>query len=225
MNFKFITVCACALVFLFLITSCEKEEATEPTQVEASDNNSQMEGSEQDFHMHFDATMTEEEADAAWEKALASRRASKELMAKPPTGYTNVLAVYVKTKTGTGKYDGTDDHVHINVKFKLDDYSPIKTIVLNNKGDDREGGWDYYIGGTSVGLTHAAQIEEATLQLEGTDGWGVERYVVRLRPNDQIVDTQGWSELIATERRVLDQDHNSGAYYKKGYYTGIVTFH
>lgn len=230
MNYKYITACACALVFLFLVTSCEKDESIEVAQVEqVADDAPAEEVSEPDFHMHFDANMTEDEVDEAWERGLKKYLSENEsLQAKPPTGLTNVLATQIKTKTGSGKYDGTDGSVKITIKFGVQGYMPSHTLSLNNPGDDREGGWDVYYKGHAVGLTSFAFIDEATLQLKGTDGWGVERMIVRLRPQDQIVPATGWSELNGSKPSdfYLDSDYSYqwDSWYKNGGNTGYIHF-
>ncbi len=173
----------------------------------------QSEGIQPILHMYFGPEVSEEEGLAKFDKAIAkyhNNNLKLDLLDWPgtPPWYYRVY-----TKTGTyedsGSYHcGTDGSVQISIDFRTNlGFIYQNDIVLNNPGDDREGGWDvYYLSlnpQKSGNTVNWIEIASAGIKLKGKDGWFLKRLTV-------VADKNDYTSLSSKPEIWLDNNTNNG---------------
>ena len=98
---------------------------------------------------------------------------------------------------------------------------------MNNEGNDRENGaWDFYYFGTHVSSINWIEAESAVLALQGTDGWHIRFFDIRVWSSRQFSSAIGNSRAISSPQIWLDNNTSTGwDYYNTGNVgTGRTTF-
>lgn len=176
------------------------------------------------FHRHYDANLTEQESEALWEEDLNGLEIEKSLKA-----YSTEWFHRVATRTGTQTDNGTDDEVKCLIRYRTDIGSYTKSwTILDNSGDDREGGWDYYLVRSTISDRAIQWIEliYAQISLKGTDGWFVTNFNVYDSPSFQNIPATGTTSIYSQPNRWLDNETSSGVdiYSTGSIGTGRLTF-
>lgn len=220
------------LVFagMFFLVSCEKEDALvkdnsfvqeEGLKSTTGDQVMPIDASEAEvvLHKHYDGSLTAEEVDAKW---IEDKSKFKTILNQK--GYSTEWFFDVRTYTGLQTNNESDGRVDVYIHFKTDIDLNHNTgwNTINNPGDDREGGWDLYlvrdyISGVSI---QWIELKSAYVNLQGTDGWYIKNYEVRLETSDQNVSATGYSEIITTPELWLDSSTSTGW---DSYFTGWIT--
>ncbi len=213
------------------IVSCEKAETdTEIQNIEKQENFMSTTGNSDTtvaddqskviqpmFHMHFGPEVSEEEGHAKFDKAIAKYFNNNSKLDVDGTG-TTFLNYIVQTRTGTyedsgSHHCGTDGSVRIHIDFRTDlGYIHQNNIVLNNPGNDREGGWDVYylrLKPTKNGnLVNWIEIPSAGISLKGKDGWYLRTVNVFL--GSYINSSSNFAALHSRPEMWLDNNTNNG---------------
>jgi len=226
------------LVLALVMASCQKEEPENDVFIE----NAQEEGfvsktgksdSEMEIssgvltpllHRSYDASMSKEEASALFHADVD--RFEKE------NGHANRTGSYIKfevwTRTSNHAHSQTDANVWGRVNFLTDKGSKnLPWFRLNNEGDDRENGaWDFYYFGTHASSISWFEAKSATVALQGTDGWHVKYFDIRVWGHKQFSSASGNSRVLSNPEIWLDNNTSSGwDYHYTGYVgTGRTTF-
>ena len=210
------------MVVALLMASCEKSEAETELPIEKSQEEgftSKTENSDSQIdarsevlspllHRRYDASMSKEEASALFRIAVA--KFEKE------NGQTNKTASFihfdVETRTSNHAHSQTDGNVWARVNFLTDNgHKNLPWFRLNNEGDDRENGsWDFYHFGTHVSSISWIEAENAVLALQGTDGWHIRYFDVRLYSWDQYSNASGSTRILSNPEIWLDNSTSSG---------------
>jgi len=225
-------------VCIFFATSCEKTETETDLPNEDSkeegfysktgNNDSEIESPSEFLtpllHRRYDASFSKEEAQALFR--------SEVVKFKKENGHTNRTASYiyfdVDTRTSNYAHSQTDANVWARVNF-LTDKGPknLPWFRLNKTGDDRQNGaWDFYHFGTHVSSINWLEAKSATVALQGTDGWHVRYFDIRVYGYKQYSSATGNSRVLSNPETWLDNNTSSGwDYYSTGYVgTGRTTF-
>ena len=226
------------LLITITMTSCEKIETTpDPIQeiegnLSTTNNDDQIEIDDTKtekpvLHMHFSKDLTKEEADAEWNKTVNKFIETYKLEIGPieDRGVSTEWFASVRTRTGTQTYNDTDAKVRARLGFRSSYGNTSHSwLDIDNAGDDREkGDWDYYlfrnwISGQSVSWV---QARWAQLALQGTDGWFVTDFDVRLYPSYQSIPATGSTFIYSAPNVWLDNSSSSGWDY---YHTGNIGY-
>lgn len=226
------------MLLALMISSCEKTE-TDP---EIPQEDSQEEGftsetgkndSEIDatseflsplLHKRYDASLSKEEA-----ADLFSAEVSKYMK---ESGHANRSTSYfyfdVWTRTSNYAHSQTDGNVWGRFNFLTDQGAKnLPWVRMNNEGDDRQNGsWDFYYFGTHTSSINWLEAKSATLALQGTDGWHIKYFDVRVWASSQFGSSTGNSRVLSNPEIWLDNNTAAGwDYYYTGYVgTGRTTF-
>lgn len=180
----------CGLIaFALLIISCDKQETETDISKEAvieegfmsttEHSDSEIEESQEGLypllHISFDASLSEEEADAKFQTEIS--KLEKEVDQTTNKGGRSVF-YSIRTRTGGCTNCKTDGRVEASVSFKSQEgisYSP--KLYLDNHGDDRERGqWDFYIFVHKIDVWDEwIAVNRATINLQGRDGWYIKK--------------------------------------------------
>lgn len=156
------------------------------------------------LHMSFDKDLSEEEASAKFDKAIEAYLTKNKNQNKG----TSIEWLYrIWNYTGTNNYNDTDGSVRAFVGFNTSRGEYYHTnVILDNSGDDREGGWDYYLIQTNFSQQEVTWIElkNAFIQLQGTDGWYLKSYYLLVLDSDQILPAIGSSTIVSEAEVWLD---------------------
>lgn len=175
------------------------------------------------LHKHYDASLSREEVDAKFNKEVEGYIQKNNLTARSTEWYYQI-----ETYTGTGSSNGTNGNVWARVNFLTDQghrhlaYVELDRFWIN----DRKGGWDRYLFRSSIQNPSIdwVEIEQATLALQGTDGWYVEFFAVRVQNNYQRAPATGNSIMFSEPEIWLDNSTSGGwDYYYTGYFGGTAT--
>ncbi|MDH7445494.1 hypothetical protein [Aquimarina sp. 2201CG14-23] len=183
------------ILFLFVCTmfliSCEKQEVNN----ELSDTNEQenfmsttgksdavltlddYEINQPLVHLRFDGDLSKAEADAKFDEAVLAYKSKHLTQTK---SNTTEWFYRLTTKTGTQRHAKTDGKVMAVVSFNTRWGGNVTSFnVLDNPGNDREGGWDYYLlkaaSNSSLGVKWV-EFDKAIIYLQGMDEWFVEEF-------------------------------------------------
>lgn len=222
---------ALLFVFILLALSCEKTE----TETDLPDRDNQEEGftsktgnndSEIEIasgvlspllHKRYNAFLNKEEAEALFNTAIS------EFIKE--NGYVHKSSSYfnfkVATRTGNYAHSQTDGNVWARFNFLTDKgHQYLPWVRMNNEGDDRENGsWDFYYFGTHAPSINWLEAESGSLALQGTDGWYVKYFDLRVLSWDQQVNATGSTRFLSDPETWLDNTTSSGWDY---YYTGNI---
>lgn len=226
------------IVLALVMTSCQKEEPQnelfiENTQEEGfvsktGNNDSEIEATSEVLtpllHRSYDASMSKEEAAALFHADVA--KFEKE------NGKTNRPGKYIKfevwTLTSSLSHSQTDANVWARANFLTDKGSKnVPWFRLNNEGNDRENGaWDFYYFGTHTSSINWFEAKSATVALQGTDGWHIKYFDIRVWGSKQYSSASGNSRVLSNPESWLDNNTSSGwDYHNTGYVgTGRTTF-
>ncbi|WP_109436279.1 hypothetical protein [Aquimarina sp. AU119] len=156
------------------------------------------------LHMSFDGDVSEEQASTKFNEAVAVYLTNNKSDNK---GSGTELLYRIWNYTGTKKDNDTDGKVKAHVGFNTNkgEYYDIN-VILDNEGDDREGGWDYYLIKTNLPKEDVAWVElrNAFIQLQGQDGWYLKRYYLIILDSDQVQFAVGASDIVSEAEVWLD---------------------
>lgn len=227
---------------VLFITSCEKSEGTMETELivaqqeegfksETGNTDTALKidpnASQPILKMHFDTTISKEEAIHSFDEA------ANEFISKQPIqnkAFSTEWYYKVWTYTGNQSNNGTDGDAGTYVRFNTSAggyTAPFNR--MDNIGDDREGGWDAYLFKASFpgkAITWV-EINYATLYLEGTDGWFVTDFVVQINAENQTLPATGASSLWCKPNVWLDNSCSNScwdSYFCNKNNTGRLNF-
>lgn len=220
------------------IMSCEKSEYdpsvhdNEPQEEgftsETNNSDSEIEISSEILtpllHKRYDASLSKNEASALFHAEVA--KFEKE------NGHSNRSASYIKfevwTRTSNYAHSQTDGNVWARFNFLTDQGSKnLPWARLNNAGDDRQNGaWDFYYFGAHVSSINWFEAKSSTVALQGTDGWHIKYFDIRVWGHKQYSSATGNSRVLSNPEIWLDNSTSTGwDYYYTGYVgTGRTTF-
>lgn len=230
-NINVLTTLAMVVVWALFAVSCEKSETEtdlpkEDSQDEGFNSHTGHNDSIMDvtsktlsplLHLRYDASLSKEEAEASFDMAVAKFIKENGHAEKTSSYFT----FRVWTRTGNLSHSQTDGNVWARFNF-LTDKGPkhLPWVRLNNEGDDRENGaWDFYYFGSHASSINWLETKSATLALQGTDGWYVKYFDVRVYSWDQYVSATGSTRILSDPETWLDNATSGGWDY---YYTGYV---
>ncbi len=177
-------------------TSCEKDAETlyeAPTSVADTDGLAEEETdliATSVLQMSAEEGLTEEENNAKWERAVSDYMKSVE-----HDRLTNSFAFEVRTVTGTDPGDGTN--AVVTLRLTVDTNTGRRNasgdmgnrFSLRNTGaDDRE----LFIV-SDIPFANCVGLRRGRVRLQGTDGWDLRRFEVRMRSNEQPGSLSGGS--------------------------------
>jgi hypothetical protein len=180
------------------------------------------------LHRHYGSELTRDEIDSHWDAVMQEYSGQPQFAA---SGVSTDWFFEFETETGTGANNGTDGKVHGAVWFRSDLFVTIEvTLVLDNPGNDREGGWDrYFFVASHSKPVSWLSIKKHRVELKGTDGWYVETVRSEMYPHMQSGSSSGGSVLETIANDWLD-NNNSGnwdRYTSQNYpawWTGTLSF-
>ena len=218
------------IALALVMVSCQKEEY-EPTLnyenpqeegfVSKTDNSdSEIEISSEALtpllHKQYDASLSRDEASALFDAEISKLNKENELANKASYFYFQI-----ETRTSNYAHSQTDANVWARANF-MTDKGPknLPWFPLNNAGDDRQNGaWDFYYFGTHVSSISWLEAKSATVALQGTDGWHVKYFDLRVYSWKQFANATGNTRAISNPEIWLDNVTSTGWDY---YYTGNV---
>jgi len=225
------------IVLSLVLTSCQKEETENDPFIENSqeegffsktgNNDSEIEISS-DFltpllHRSYDSSLSKEEA-----VALFHQEVSKYEKENGETQRASYVRFEVWTRTSDIAHSQTDANVWARVNFLTDQGSKnVPWFRLNNEGDDRQNGaWDFYYFGTHISSISWFEAKSSTVALQGTDGWHIKYFDIRVWGHKQFPSATGNSRVLSNPEIWLDNSTASGwDYHYTGYVgTGRTTF-
>ncbi|MEW7289594.1 hypothetical protein [Aquimarina sp. 2304DJ70-9] len=217
------------IVCVLLITSCEQPDG-EAEFINTNDREAfvkddifiEEESVKPLLHLSFDGNLTEEEASARFNKAIAEYKLKNKNQNK---GLSTEWFYRIATLTGTQSNNGTDGPVRASVYFSTNKGAhAAKNIILDYPSiDERElGKWDYYLfktflPGKAVSWVH---ISSSTIQLQGTDDWFLKQFHTYMITEDQTVAATGATNIYTFPNVWLDNTCAScwDSYRKRGGY-------
>ncbi len=233
-----ININATLLLFLYLVllTSCEKSEETSYIIDEKEEDFMSTTGKSDSvvdenlleikkpvLHMSFGNDISKDEAYAKFDKVVEEyKRKNKDQNKVANTTWSYRIA----TKTGTRVNAQTDGAVGAIIWFKARRQigsigGPISVAVgnvLDNPGNDREGGWDLYLFTVSRNENiNWVEIEKSIITLQGTDGWFLEAFEAYITPWDN--PGSGLSTMQTKPFVWLDNTTSTG---RDSFDTGLV---
>ncbi len=160
------------------------------------------------LHMKFDGDLTEEQASTKFNEAVALYLANNK---SDNRDIEKEWLYRIWNYTGMKKDNDTDGKVKVHVGFNTNkgEYYDIN-VILDNSGDDREGGWDYYLIKTNFSKEDVVWVElrNAFVQLQGTDGWYLKRCYLVILDSDQEQPAIGTSAIVSESEVWLDNTCN-----------------
>ena len=219
------------ILLALIISSCDKPEInsdipkndsqTEGFISETGNNDSKIDATSEFLypllHRRYDAFLSKEEA-----SNLFSSEISKYMK---DDGKENRSTSYfyfeVWTRTSDYSHSQTDGNVWGRFNF-LTDQGPknLPWARMKNEGDNRQNGsWDFYYFGTHTSPINWLEAKSATLALQGTDGWHIKYFDVRVWASKQFGSSTGNSRVLSSPEIWLDNATATGWDY---YYTGNV---
>ncbi len=223
------------LCMLFLM-SCEKSEVSpEVVNVQEQEGfmsttgqsdtvleSNALDGQKPLLHMHFDGDLSKSEAIARFDEAVAEYKRNNINQVK---SVNSQWIFKIQTFTGTEQNNQTDGTVKAAVYFETNINAAWHTdFNLDNPGNDREGGWDFYLFGlryTGGQTVSWVEVKSATIQLQGMDGWYLRGFDVIVHPWDQDDRPATGRSIIVTNPDVwLDNESDSAWDLYGTYYTG-----
>ncbi len=160
------------------------------------------------LHRSYSADLSEEEAEAKFEKAVAEYMHKNSVSTNQQKGFSTRWYYRIRTKTGTQKDNETDGDARASVRFRTSRGIYTHSISnLDNAGDDRERGQTdyYYLSASYSGQAISwVEVQSAKISLKGTDGWFVTNYDVYVYPSYQTVSATGSSYLRSYPNVWLD---------------------
>ncbi|GAA4276121.1 hypothetical protein [Aquimarina mytili] len=206
---KIVLVAICAMICL----SCEKpEEALEINNIQTEEVITKT--VRPFLHMSFDADVSEEEASRMFNEALQEYYSKEIALGKIST---KNWTYRITTRTGNGKYDGTDGAVKSTVRFRTNTGWHYWTVYLNNPGDDREKGkTDYY--GIDITFDQSlrwVELSSASISLKGKDKWAFNKFKVDMTKQMQPLSANKYSgssllEPVINPIAALDNNSANG---------------
>lgn len=168
------------------------------------------------LHKRYDASMSKEEAGALFHEAI--NRFEKENSLTQRASY---IKFEVWTRTSNIAHSQTDGNVWARFNFLTDKGSlNLPWARLNNAGDDRQNGaWDFYYFGAHASSISWLEAKSATAALQGTDGWHIKYFDIRVWGYKQFSSATGNSRVLSNPEIWLDNTTSTGWDY---YYTGYV---
>lgn len=180
-------------IAFFCLMSCEKPDVC-PSSDPSATETKEVQG-RQVLSAHFDASQTEEEREEAWTKMVESYKAKK-----AASKTASVLMFYIRAviTTGTIENAATDGGVELRTNVSCVTYRPLMGdgwinfsvfAKLDNPGDDREGGNDYYLIEYDDPYDQNTRFKDLSIRqyylgLKGTDGWYVTNTKVSVNASD-----------------------------------------
>ncbi len=217
------------ILFALIMSSCEKNETEIESQFEegleegfksaTKNSDSEIESTTGTLspllHVRYDASLSRKEAETAF--ALEISRYEKENSNSSRT--SSYLRFQVSTKTGNYAYSQTDGNVWGRFNFLTDQgYKVLPWVRMDNDGVDRQNdSWDFYYFGTHISSMNWVEAGSATLALQGTDGWYVKWFDVRVYSWHQYSSATGSTRILSDPEQWLDNTTSSGWDY---YYSG-----
>ncbi|WP_299432782.1 hypothetical protein [uncultured Aquimarina sp.] len=179
------------------------------------------------LHGHYDGDLSEAEAKIKFEEAVVGYKQKNIAQNK---SFAKQWFYRIATKTrAAGENDGTDGKVIAAVVFDTKSSGEVVSInVLDNPGNDREGGWDYYLFIVNSSSNYGEEwvsLDRAAIGLQGRDGWNIQEFNVYVSPYDNS-NASGVTSIISTPNRWLDNDASNGwdFYNTNSIGTGRVNF-
>ena len=225
------------LISLVFMVSCEKseyepdyyieEDQEEGFLSETGENDSEIETTLETIvpllHKRYDGSLSKEEA-----SALFAAEVSKFQKESDQANKASYFYFQIETRTSNYAHSQTDANVWARANF-LTDKGPknLPWFPLNNAGDDRQNGaWDFYYFGTHASSISWLEAKSATVALQGTDGWHVKYFDLRVYSWKQSVSASGNTRAISNPEIWLDNITSTGwDYYSTGNVgTGRTTF-
>lgn len=225
-------------VLALLMVSCQKEETENDLIIEKSveegfisktgDNDSEIDATAEILspllHKRYDASLSQEEA-----QVLFKTEITKFLQ---DTGRTSRTASFfyfeVWTKTSSHAHSQSNGNVWARFNFMTDKGSKnLPWARLNNEGNDRENGsWDFYYFGAHASSINWLEAKSAKVALQGTDGWHIKYFDIRVWSHKQFSSAIGNSRVLSNPEIWLDNNTSTGwdFYYTGNVGTGRMTF-
>jgi len=225
------------MVLALVMVSCQKEEAENDLFIEnaqeegflseTGNNDSEIEATSEILspllHRRYDASLSREEASALFDSEISKFKKENGQASRASYFYFQV-----ETRTSNYAHSQTDANVWARVNFLTDKGTKnVPWFPLNNTGDDRQNGaWDFYYFGTHASSISWLEAKSATVALQGTDGWHVKYFDVRVYSWKQSASATGNTRAISNPEIWLDNTTSSGwDYYSTGNVgTGRTTF-
>ncbi len=153
------------------------------------------------LHMSFGKEISEKEADLQWESAVI------DYIKKNPVQNKVSSEWFFKIITTTG--DQTNNNTFNDVQFSATFNTDVGSIpaygVLEDAGNVRGQTDRYLFRGTYPGqVVSWVEAESATLSLQGTDGWLVTKFKVKIKRVDQTASATGFSSVVTFPNVILD---------------------
>ncbi len=217
------------MALVLVMASCEKSETDTPLPIErgqeegfnstTGNNDSEIDANSEVLspllHKRYDASLSKKEAEALFSVAV-SKFEKENGYASKTSGFINFE---VSTTTSNLAHSQTDGNVWARVNFLTDKgHKHLPWFRLNNEGDDRENGsWDFYYFGTHVSSISWLEAENAVVALQGTDGWHIRYFDVRVISWNQSSSASGSTRIYSNPEIWLDNSTASGwDYYNTG---------
>lgn len=220
-----VKILTCGLVSVTLVlVSCQKEETENDLRIEKSqeegffsktgNNDSELDTSSEILipllHKQYDASLSREDVEASFE-ADVSKFMKEESKANRPRSY---VYIQVATRTGTYSHSESDANIWARVNFLTDKGSHLPPwFKLDDpiRNDFENGAWDFFYFGVHISSINWVEVENATLALQGTDGWYVQWFDVHLK-NDSRYEgaASGRSDIYSNPQSWMDNSTSSG---------------
>ncbi|MBQ0736220.1 hypothetical protein [Aquimarina celericrescens] len=237
-NFGNLKTMASLIIGVFFIVSCEKSDVEiETNQILETEkeegfksktgndgealNNTKEESVLPVMKMHFGKDVSKEEAMRKFDAAVKTYISKQPVQTK---AFSTEWYYKVWTFTGTQSNNDTDGDVGTYVRFTTSAGAYTSNFNWMDEfwDDDFEGGWDAFLFKSSFPgrAVEWVEVDNATLYLEGTDGWFVTDFVIQMAPDYQTLPATGFSSFWAHPNVWLDNSCSNSCW--DSYYTGNI---
>lgn len=161
------------------------------------------------LHKQYDASLSREEAEASFDIEV-SKFMKEEGKTKRSEAY---FYFQVATLTGTHTNSQTDALVYTWVHFLTsngDHWVPAFELNKVGRNDRENGAYDFFYYGSSIPRTDWIEVENATLFLQGTDGWYVKWFDIHLHNDSRYSSATGSAHIYSDPETWLDNSTSSG---------------
>ena len=90
-------------------------------------------------------------------------------------------------------------------------FKVLPWVRMDNEGEDRQNdSWDFYYFGTHIPSMNWVEAKNASLALQGTDGWYIKWFDVRVYSWHQHSSATGSTRILSDPEQWLDNTTSSG---------------
>ncbi|MBM1104880.1 hypothetical protein JQC67_01900 [Aurantibacter crassamenti] len=211
------------LLIALIMTSCQKEETENELFIESSQeegftsktgyNDSELVSSLETLtpvlYKQYSGSLSREDAETSFLEEV------HKFMIEEKSASKSEAFIYIKVaiRTDTDPHSQTDGNVWGRINFLTNngDYQ-VPWFRLNDpsRNDFENGSWDFFYLKGHIPRSNWIEVKNATLALQGTDGWNVKWFDVHLQDDSRYSRASGRTDIYNNPEVWLDNTTNSG---------------